>query len=258
MDEEPGRTDSRGGAQDIQQVYLIRRVVAVAVGIVVLLACCGVARWTLGAISAVREQLSAKPQPEPKVQRTKPKPRPPKPKPVVAWQPSHQDDTGEGAWHEYKLAGEIVDAAMAEATATQSVKAWDVDDGLTGSNTAPSNTLAFDKEIATSNAAGAKYFISIHIGTSGESGVQGFFTAGDEQSKLLAQRLVIGVATKSQLPSRGVQASKLYSLEPSKNKAKYRVLIEIGGTQEDRSYLENPENRKLVGAALAGVVNGLD
>ncbi len=218
-------------------------------------------RWTIGAVSDLRKALAEKPAPVPKVERTKPKPVPPKPKPIVAWQPSHQDDTGDGEWHEYKIAGEIVDFATAEATATKSVKAWDIDDGLSGSNSyspEPSNVKAFDKEIAIANTARAKYFISVHIGNDGEAGVGAFYSAQDTQSKLLAEALVSAVASETPLPNKGVQESKLYSLESARNKATYRVLIEIGGTSEDITYLQSPNNRKLVGSALATVVNGLE
>lgn len=254
------RSRSGSGPKDMQQVYLIRRVVALAVGILVLFSCCVAARWSLNAVSSVRQQLAAKPAPEPKVQRIKPKPQPPKAKIVVAWQPSHQDDTGNGNWHEFKIAGAIVDAAMIEATATKSVKAWDISDGLAGSNSyspEPSNTQAFDKEIAIANAARARYFISVHIGNGGSGGVEGFFMDGDGPSKLLAERLVIAIASKTSLPTRGVTGTKLYSLESRHNKAKYRVLIEIGGTSEDIAYLQEPKNQKAVAAAMAGVLNEL-
>ncbi len=252
------RTDPK----DMQQVYLIRRVVALALAILVLFSCFAVIRWSVGALNGLRRAIAEKPAAAPKVQRTKPKPLPPKPKPVVAWQPSHQDDTGDGEWHEYQIAGEIVDMASTEATAVKSVKAWDTDDGLSGSNSyspEPSNVEAFDKEISKANAAKAKYFISIHIGNNnGEAGVGGYYPIQDAQSKLLAEALVSAVASDTALPNRGVQESKLYSLEPSRNKAVYRVLIEIGGTDQDITYLKDPKNRKLVGSALAGVVNGLE
>ncbi|RJQ56326.1 MAG: N-acetylmuramoyl-L-alanine amidase [Actinobacteria bacterium] len=256
-----GRSERDAGPKDMQQVYLIRRVVALGVAILVLFACFAGIRWTVGTVSSLRQELAAKPAPAPKVQRTKPKPPPPKPKPVVAWQPSHQDDVGDGDWHEYRIAGEIVDFAVAEATSTKSVKVWDINDGLTGSNSyspEPSNVKAFDVEIAQANAASAKYFISVHIGSNGESGVIAFYSAQDEQSRLLAERLVSAVASSTPLPNKGAEEAKLYSIEQPRNKAAYRVLLEIGGTSEDIAYLSDPNNRKLVGSALAGVVNGLE
>jgi len=243
----------------MQQVYLIRRVAAIAVAVVVLFACCMIGRATVDAINSFRAALSAKPEAEPKVQRLKPKPKP-KPKVVVAWQPSHQDDTGDGEWHEYKIAGAIVDSAIAAAKKVKSVKAWDIADGLSGSNSyspEPTNLQAFDKELAIANSAKAMYFISVHIGNSGESGVQGFYTPGDSSSKILAERLVIAIASKTGLPSKGVSESKLYSLDPDKNKAQYRVLLEIGGSEEDIQYLQDRKNQRKVAAALAGVIDGL-
>lgn len=252
-------TPRRGREKDLQQVFLIRRLAAIAIAVLALFACCLVGRWTWSGVVSFREQLAAKPEPEPKVQRLKPKPKP-KPKVVVAWQPSHQDDTGDGEWHEYKMAGEIVDAAMSAATKVKSVKAWDISNGLSGSNSyspEPSNVQSFDKELAIANGAKATYFISVHIGDTGESGVEGFYMPGDSTSKMLAQRLVIAVASKTQLPSKGVSESRLYSLDPGKNRAKNRVLIELGGTSEDRRYLQDPANVKVIGAALAEVFNGL-
>ncbi len=178
---------------------------------------------------------------------------------MVAWQPSHRDDIGNGEWHDYRLSGAIVDEAMSEATATKSVKAWELNMGLSGSNLLPdaSNTEAFDKELVIANQARARYFISIHIGSDGESGIKGYFTPGDRASKVLAQRLVLAVSTKTSLPNKGLSAEKLYSLQPDRNKATYRVLLEIGGAEEDVAYLQNPVNRKIVGGALAGVLNEL-
>lgn len=258
---ERGRTSERGsGPQDTQQVYLIRRVAAIAIAVLVVFSCCAAIRWTVGAIGSLREQLTAKPEPEPKVERLTAKPKP-KPKVVVAWQPSHQDDTGDGEWHEYKIAGAIVDEAIKAATKVKSVKAWDIANGLSGSNSyspEPTNLEAFDNELGIANRAGATYFVSVHITSSGNSGVEGFYMPGDATSKMFAERLVIAVASRTDLPSKGVSESKLYSIESGKNKAKYRVLLEMGGTSDDIRWLEDPANQKKVGQALANAVNELN
>lgn len=255
-----GRGGGHGGGQkDTEQVYLIRRIVAIAIAVLVLFSCVMIARATIAGISSFRQALSAKPEPEPKVKRLKPKPKP-KPKVVVAWQPSHQDDTGDGNWHEYAIAGSIVDFTMAAAKKVKSIKAWDISDGLSGSNSyspEPSNLQAFDRELAIANARRATYFISIHIGNSGDSGVQGFYTPADSSSKILAERLVIAIATKTGMPSKGVSEEKLYSLDATRNKAQYRVLLEIGGSEEDIQYLQDKANQRKVATALAGVVDGL-
>ena len=68
---------------------------------------------------------------------------------VIAWQPSHQDDTGDKRWHEYKVCGSIVDVAIAALPEYRHVKAWEISMGLTGTNTyrpRPMNTKAFDAE----------------------------------------------------------------------------------------------------------------
>lgn len=254
---ERGGSARRGsGQKDMQQTYLIRRVVAVVAVVLVVFSCCMIGRATIAAISSFRESLAAKPEPAPKVERLKPKPKE-KRKVVVAWQPSHQDDTGDGEWHEYKMAGAIVDYAMKAAGKVKSVKVWDISDGLSGSNSEPSNVVAFDRELATANAARATYFISVHIGSDGDSGVKGLYPPGDTGSKMLAQRLVAAMAAKTGLPSKGVEEQKLYSLERDKNKAKYRVLIEIGGSSEDVQKLQVRQEQKSAGDALASVMNGL-
>lgn len=258
MAERGGAARRGGGQKDMQQTYLIRRVVAIVVAVLVLFSCCMIGRATIAAISSFREQLAAKPEEAPKVQRLKPKPKPvAKPKVVVAWQPSHQDDTGDGEWHEYKISGAIVDYAISAAAKVKSVKAWDISSGLSGSNSAPSNTEAFDRELATANAAKATYFVSVHVGTDGESGVKGFYMPGDSGSKILAQRLVAAVAAKTGAPNKGVEEQELYSLEHDKNKAKYRVLVEVGGSDEEIQKLQVKKAQQDIGKALASVVNAL-
>lgn len=177
---------------------------------------------------------------------------------VVAWQPSHQDDTGEG-WHEYQICGDIVDRTIAKATNVQNVKCWDVNHGLTGTNNyrpSPTNIVAFDYEIDQANQAGAGYFISVHNDGGAPSGVLGEYLPEDEAGKKLAEQLVAAVCLKTGLPNRGVRPVRLYSLESSRNHANNKCLLEIGDNLKDRDFLENPSNRELVAQAMADVVNG--
>lgn len=176
---------------------------------------------------------------------------------VVAWQPSHQDDTGAN-WHEYLICSDIVDRTIAKATSVTNVKCWDTAHGLTGSNNYrpnPTNLIAFDTEVEQANRAGASYFISIHNDGGAPSGILGEYLPGDEAGKKLAESLVNAICSKTGLPNRGLRAVRLYSLESSRNSAQYKCLLEIGDNEKDRAFLENSHNRDLVAQAIAEVVN---
>lgn len=176
---------------------------------------------------------------------------------VVAWQPSHQDDTGAN-WHEYLICSDIVDRTIAKTTSVNNVKCWDTAHGLTGTNNyrpSPTNTVAFDSEVRQANQAGASYFISIHNDGGAPSGVLGEYLPGDEAGKRLAEMLVNAICTRTGLPNRGLRAVQLYSLESSRNNAQNKCLLEIGDNEKDRAFLENSNNRDLVAQAMAGVVN---
>jgi len=182
---------------------------------------------------------------------------PQKKKVVVAWQPSHQDDTGAN-WHEYLICSDIVDRTIAKATSVTNVKCLDTAHGLTGTNNyrpSPTNTVAFDSEVRQANQAGASYFISIHNDGGAPSGVLGEYLPGDEAGKRLAERLVSAICSKTGLSNRGLRAVQLYSLESSRNNAQYKCLLEIGDNEKDRAFLENSNNRDLVAQAMAEVVN---
>ncbi len=206
-------------------------------------------------VEARKHELNEIKELEPKVIQEDSLPR----KTVVAWQPSHQDDTGMN-WHEYLICGDIVDRAITFAAGAQNVKCWDLSHGLTGSNNyrpAPINTIAFDNEIAQANQAGASYFISVHNDGGAPSGVLGEYLPGDEKGKKLAEIMLKAVCTKTGLPNRGLRAVRLYSLEPERNKAEHKCLLEIGDNARDRTFLEDPAQRELVGRALAEAVNDL-
>lgn len=178
---------------------------------------------------------------------------------VVAWQPSHQDLTGPG-WHEYKVCGDIVDRAMRRARDVKNVKVWDLDHGLYGSNNykpQPTNTRPFDIEVAAANKARADVFISIHNDSESRSGILGLCMPGDSSSKEFAERLVRVVCKRTGLPSRGVWEVRLYSLEPVRNKARLRCILEVGDNVYDRRFLTSDEGLDRVAAALGEVVDSL-
>lgn len=188
---------------------------------------------------------------------TPPRPKPPADAIVIAWQPSHQNDTGHD-WHEYVVCGDIVDRTIALLPAFRNVKAWDLKHGLTGSNNyrpEPKNTPAFDTEIAIANKAGADVFISIHVDGAAPSGVLGECLPGDAKSEALTKRLVAAICAGTGLHNRGIRTVKLYSFEPTRNRAPLRVLLEVGDNAADRAFLLNPAKRGAVAKAIAELLN---
>jgi N-acetylmuramoyl-L-alanine amidase len=178
---------------------------------------------------------------------------------VVAWQPSHQDDTGGPGWHEYLICGDIAQRtiAMLNDSRVHSVLAWETEMGLTGSNNAGSNAPAFDSEIRQANEAGAHYFVSLHNDGGAPSGVLGMFFSGDQRSAEIAERYTRAVSEQTGLPYRGVRGAPLYSLDPVRNRAPIRVLLEIGDNERDRAFLEDETGREKIARALAGVTERL-
>lgn len=173
---------------------------------------------------------------------------------VIAWQPSHQADTGVDGWSEYVICGDIVDRTMALLPEFTHVKAWDLSHGLTGSNSyrpQPTNTPAFDTEIAAANSAEADVFVAVHNDGAAPSGVLGLYVPGDAAGQRLAQSLVASLVSGTGLPDRGTAEMRLYSLEAERNTATHRVLLEIGDNVADRAYLESPGGRQEIASALA-------
>lgn len=177
--------------------------------------------------------------------------------PVVAFQPSHQDDTGPAGWHEYLICGDIAQRAidLLAGSPTATVLAWETGMGLTGSNNSGSNARAFDSEIARANAADADYFISVHNDGAAPSGVLGMYFSGDTRSAALAETLARAISRETGLPYRGIRGSPLYSLDAIRNHAPVRVLLEIGDNVRDRAFLEDPEGRRKIAAVLAAEVS---
>jgi N-acetylmuramoyl-L-alanine amidase len=174
---------------------------------------------------------------------------------VVAWQPSHQDDTGDNSWHEYSICGDIVQRTVSLLADIGNVLAWETGMGLTGSNNnGGTNRPAFNSELAKANEAGADYFISIHNDGGAPSGVLGMYFVGDDKSAKVAERLALAVSKGTGLPYRGLRGHDLYSLDPKRNDAPVRILLEIGDNAQDRAFLEDPGGRQKIAASLAAAV----
>jgi hypothetical protein len=179
---------------------------------------------------------------------------------VIAWQPSHQDDTGTDNWHEYQICNDIVERAISLSTGVVNVKCWGTSHGLTGTNRndpQPTNTIAFDVEIDLANRAQADYFISVHNDSGAPSGILGLCIPGDKLSRLYLEKALDLLCKKTGLPNRGVWEVKLYSLETERNTCPVRFILEIGDNVKDRDKLMNPEFRQQVAQALSEFVNSL-
>lgn len=180
---------------------------------------------------------------------------------VIAWQPSHQADTGASGWKEYRVCGDIVDRTIRELPEFKHVKAWDTKHGLTGSNNyrpKPSNTRAFDQELRIAGARHAEIFISIHNDGGAPSGILGEYLPGDTEGKALSESLVNALSHDLDMKDRGSRAVTLYSLESVRNKARYRCLLEVGDNSADREFLESPEGRQQVAESLARAIRQFD
>ena len=191
---------------------------------------------------------------------TAPQPSPPLTM-MIAWQPSHQADTGYDGWKEYRICGDIVDRTMKLLSGYRHIKAWDTAHGLTGSNNyrpAPKNTRAFDTELKLANDKDATVFVAIHNDGAAPSGVMGECMPGDAKGRRLAEAFVAQIAEDTGLPSRGVREIRLYSLEPARNHATYRCLLEIGDNHADRKFLESATGRDRIAKALAKTIESME
>jgi hypothetical protein len=182
---------------------------------------------------------------------------------VVAFQPAHQGDTSDDpTFKEYVICGDIVDRAIALLPEYTCVKAWDIKDGLTGSNNyrpQPTNIKAFDKELAISNAAKADVFVAVHVDSGAlKNWLLAETLPGDSKGKALAETLLGSLSKELGWKKRDPRLVRLYSLEPVRNNAKYRALFEIGDNANDRAFLENPDNRQRIAQALADGIRAFD
>lgn len=175
---------------------------------------------------------------------------------TIAWQPSHQDDTGVD-WHECVVCGDIVDRVIELLPEYDHVKAWDTSHGLTGTNNyrpAPTNTQAFDAELAMSNSAHANVFVAVHVDGGAPSGILGECMPDDPPSRSLCEAMVASICAETDLPDRGVREVRLYSLEPDRNAASLRVLLELGDNAADREMLLSDPGREQLARGIAAAV----
>jgi hypothetical protein len=177
---------------------------------------------------------------------------------VIAWQPSHQDDTGYDDWHEYLICKDIVDRTIALAPRFRHVIAWETGMGLTGTNNrGGTNRDAFDSELRIANEAGADCFISIHNDGSSVSGVMGMYFSGDSASAQVADALAEAIAEGLGFRHRATVGRDLYSLDPVRNNSPIRVLLEIGDNLRDRALLEDPQGRARIASLLAAALSSV-
>lgn len=171
------------------------------------------------------------------------------PETVIAWNPSHQDDTGYDDWHEYLVCEDITKRAMALLPDFTNILCWETGMGLTSSN-----RPALASEVDQANAAGAHVFISVHVDGGAPSGILGCYCPGDSSSALYAGALARSIAATMSMRYRGLYASSAYVLDPAYNRAPVRVLLELGDNVADRALLESGQGRQRMAAALAQAV----
>jgi N-acetylmuramoyl-L-alanine amidase len=169
---------------------------------------------------------------------------------TIAWNPSHQDDTGSDGWHEYAVCGDIAQQAMALLPDSNNVLCWETGMGLTTNGGA-----ALRSECATANAAHAQIFIAVHVNGGGQSGVTGTYYAGDETSRQYAEALLQSISAAVGMTFHHVRPrSDIFVLNPLENHAPIRVLLELGDNEADRALLTSKDGVRRMAAALAKAV----
>ena len=86
----------------------------------------------------------------------------------------------------------------------------------------------------------------------------GMYFVGDEASAEVAERFARAVSLATSLPYRGLRGHDLYSLDPKRNGAPVRILLEIGDNAQDRAFLEDPDARQKIAVSLAAAVRSLE
>jgi N-acetylmuramoyl-L-alanine amidase len=169
---------------------------------------------------------------------------------VIAWNPSHQDDTGGNGWHEYAVCGDIAKRTMALLPQFTNVLCWETGMGLTSKNDA-----SLKSECHKANAAHAQVFIAVHVNGGSESGLMGDYYTGDSASARYGEAVLKSVAATMGMTFFYVKPrSDLFVLKPVNNKAPIRVLLELGDNVADRAVLTSTEGRRRLAAALAKAV----
>lgn len=201
---------------------------------------------------------------------------------VVVWQPSHQTDTGVD-FNEALTCNAMVEAAMKKLPMKKEYKVWSLNQpNLHHSNSGSNTLLAHTSDVVDGQVSGYAYelnkanklkpdvFISFHnnAGTK-QHAIWAFIHEGDQyetENRELAARLTAAVAAVTDLTNKGVFGDSwpnrndyrckdtgkraFYSLDEHVNKAKYRVLLEVGDMSKSRDFLLNQENLTKMGEAV--------
>jgi len=143
---------------------------------------------------------------------------------VIAWNPSHQDDTGSNGWHEYAVCGDIAKRTMALLSGFSNVLCWE-----TGMGLASKNDASLKAEAAKANAANAQVFVAVHVNGGSGGGFTGEYSPGDSVSARYLEALLRSVAATMNMKFYYVRPrSGLVVLDPANNQAPIRVLLELG------------------------------
>ena len=170
---------------------------------------------------------------------------------VIAWNPSHQDDTGPNGWYEYAVCGEIAQLTMALLPDFTNVLSWE-----TGTGLASRSESALESECDQAKAAHAQIFIAVHVNGGAASGFTGLYHTGDSPSAHYAEALLRSVAATMGMTFFDVKPrSDLFVLDPANNQAPIRVLLELGDNVADRALLVSEKGQRRLAAALAKAVD---
>jgi hypothetical protein len=170
---------------------------------------------------------------------------------VLAWTPSHQDDTGRD-WHEYEICGDIVKRAMALLPEYENVLCWETRKGLSSSN-----PQALKSECDQVAASHAQVFISVHVNSGDAQGFTARYYSGDTASGRYADALLESIGeTMDMKYTKAYGTAELYVLNPKRNPAPIRVLLECGGNEIDRPWLSTESGRQKLAVAIVKAIRG--
>ena len=202
--------------------------------------------------------------------------------PVIVFQPSHQSDTGEN-YNEALTADAIAGYAMRAYPRYDEHKVWsyfqpDLHHATSGTNTKIAHTSALEDgrlsgyawELRRSNELNPLVFIGIHNnGGTNRHAVWGYIHDGDagmEDNRRLSNIIIEEIARATDLENRGTHLDSttgrndyrcavtgrlaFYSVDENVNKARYRVLLEIGDIDKSRAFLLDEDNRRAIGWAI--------
>jgi hypothetical protein len=169
---------------------------------------------------------------------------------VIAWIPSHQDDTGPSGWHEYQVCADIVQRTMALLPDFTNALCSETGMGLTSHN-----DPALQSEIDQAIAAHAQIYIAIHVNATAPSGFVGCYSPGDSYSGRYADAILSSMSASTGLPYQYTSArGDLYQLNPVNNPTPTKVVLEMGDSVADQALLLSADGRQMLAAALAKAV----